>query len=125
MVLVKCWRSLHWDLVSDDCSAILNVNYTVNGSPFLQRDMHQVHSKRNHIHCIHFWYANSMATVSQRYYLFYQTVTHFTILIKATVYKIVQRRRFTKVLFYQRDHFTILIEATVNKIATFYKIVQF
>ena len=41
------------DLVSDDCSAILDVNYTVNGSPFLQRDMHQVHSKRNHIHCIH------------------------------------------------------------------------
>jgi len=34
------------DLVSDDCSAILDVNYTVNGSPFLQRDMHQVHPKR-------------------------------------------------------------------------------
>ena len=33
--------------------AILDVNYTVNGSSFLQRDMHQVHSKRNHIRCIH------------------------------------------------------------------------
>ena len=40
-------------LVSADCSTILDVNYTVNGSPFLQRDMHQVHSKRNRIHCIH------------------------------------------------------------------------
>ena len=40
-------------LVSADCSTILDVNYTVNGSPSLQRDMPQVHSERNHIHCIH------------------------------------------------------------------------
>ena len=40
-------------LVSADYSAILDVNYTVNGSPSIQRDMHQVHSKRNPIHCIH------------------------------------------------------------------------
>ena len=33
--------------------AILDVNYKVDGSPFLQRDMHQEHSKRNHIRCIH------------------------------------------------------------------------
>ena len=39
-------------LVSADCSTILNVNYTVNGSPFLQRDMHQVHSKRKS-HSLH------------------------------------------------------------------------
>ena len=70
-------------LVSADCSAILDVNYTVNGSPFLQRDMHQVHSKRNHIRCIHCLVRQFNGDG------FTKEDTHFTIDQGHTFYKIV------------------------------------
>ena len=83
------------DLVSDGCSAILDVNYTVNGSPFLQRDMHPLHPKRKP-HPAHSLFGASF-----------------------------KGGGFTKVLFYQTVPFYNFDQGTFYKIAKFYKIAPF